>query len=222
MRFSSCFIVLRLPLLLSNGSSSSCHYLLLSCLLILQPCQLLHHHHLLLLLILLPFFLLFLLLPPLFVLRFLPFFSPLFILHHLLLHSLLFVPRLLPPPPPPGLKTRACSPIRRASPSGPWCWVTSRGRGPRQPTGWDRSVAMETVSPAQTASSSMLCDSAQACRSYEDDLVFKYRFRGLTFNSTCRPCDKLFLLGTTPQHLKANYHWMKCCSCIFHLKFSHS
>lgn len=49
---------------------------------------------------------------------------------------------------PTGPKTLACSPTKRASPSGLWCWVTSRGRGQRQPTGWGLSVVMETVSPS--------------------------------------------------------------------------
>lgn len=52
---------------------------------------------------------------------------------------------------PAGLRTRACSPMRRASLSGLCCWVTSRGRGQRPPTWWDRSVVMETVSPALVA-----------------------------------------------------------------------
>lgn len=45
-----------------------------------------------------------------------------------------------------GLKTRVCSPTRRTCPSAPWCWGTSGGRAQRLPTGWDPSVAMETVS----------------------------------------------------------------------------
>lgn len=78
-------------------------------------------------------------------------FSSLLFFSFFLPHFYLLPPLPLPPPPPhppPGLKTPACSSTRRASLSGLWCWVTSRGRGQRPPTGWDPSVVMETVSPA--------------------------------------------------------------------------
>lgn len=48
-----------------------------------------------------------------------------------------------------GLTTQACSPIRRPSQSGLWCWETSNGQDQRLRTGWDLSVVMETVSPYQ-------------------------------------------------------------------------
>lgn len=70
------------------------------------------------------------------------FFSP-FYSHNL---PLFLTCDLLSHPPLAGLKTRAFWPIRTPSPSGLWCWVTSRGRAQRPPTGWDHSVAMETVS----------------------------------------------------------------------------
>lgn len=47
----------------------------------------------------------------------------------------------------PGLMTRVWSLIRRPSQSGPWCWVTSRGRVQRLPIRSDHLGAMETVSP---------------------------------------------------------------------------
>ena len=93
------------------------------------------------------FFLLLFLLP--FNLLFFFFFFPL--LPSLLPPPLPLLSPLLPLPLPPGLKTPACSSIKTASPSGLWFWVTSRGPGRRQPTGWDRSVAMETVSPPLVA-----------------------------------------------------------------------
>ncbi len=76
------------------------------------------------------------------------------LLHHTLLLKLLWL--FLFSSFPAGLKTWACSPIRRTSPSGLWCWVTSRGLGQRPPTGWERYVVMETVSPAQFYSCEIL------------------------------------------------------------------
>lgn len=161
LRFSSCFIVLLplplLPLLPFNGSSSSSHYLLLFCHVFFFYNSYHLCHHLLLLLILLHFSS-----SSFFLLLSLSSYSSLFSPLHpssdplplifspslLLVSSSYSTPSPSPPLPPPGLKTRACSLIRRASLSGPWCWVTSRGRGQRLPTGWGRSVAMETVSPA--------------------------------------------------------------------------
>lgn len=89
-------------------------------------------------------------------------FSFLIILHVFLLSLVSCSLNLSPPFPSPcllffisasflvflftGLKTQAFWPIRTPSRSGLWCWVTSRGQGRRLPTGWDHSVAMETVS----------------------------------------------------------------------------
>lgn len=49
-------------------------------------------------------------------------------------------------PPLAGLRTRASSPIKRASQSGLWCWVMSRDQAQKLPTEWDHFVVMETVS----------------------------------------------------------------------------
>lgn len=56
-----------------------------------------------------------------------------------------------------GLTTQACSPIRRPSQSGLWCWETSNGQDQRLHTGWDPSVVMETVSPYQFLHVSPVC-----------------------------------------------------------------
>lgn len=56
-----------------------------------------------------------------------------------------------------GLTTQACSPIRRPSQSGLWCWETSNGQDQRLHTGWDPSVVMETVSLYQFPHVSQVC-----------------------------------------------------------------
>lgn len=89
-------------------------------------------------------------------------FSFLIILHVFLLSLVSCSLNLSPPFPSPcllffisasfliflftGLKIQAFWPIRTPSRLGLWCWVTSRGQGRRLPTGWDHSVARETVS----------------------------------------------------------------------------